>query len=193
MVQHNPLRLPAPDSDAFGNLYRQYAHAMLAYGSGLGFDREAIRDAIHDVFCALYSERRNIGEVRHLKAYLFRSLKNTLLNRHKRDRRSVSIADEYENRFQLTATIVDTLIEDEERAALERSLEKYLSLLTDRQREAIYLRFILEMEYEEIAATLSISPHATRKLVSRALITIRESQPVVLLAFFSEFSGIFIR
>ncbi len=41
---------------------------------------EVLKDAIQDVFVKLYLNRRSLSEVRNLKYYLFRSLKNNLLD-----------------------------------------------------------------------------------------------------------------
>ena len=59
---------------------------------------------------------------------------------------------------------------------IEKQIELYLNLLTGRQREAVYLRFIEEMEYEEIAIILEMSAPAVRKLVCRAIARIRTEE-----------------
>ena len=51
--------------------------------------------------------------------------------------------------FSVRPTVLDELIAEEERNKIEKQIELYLNLLTGRQREAVYLRFIEEMEYEE--------------------------------------------
>ena len=53
--------------------------------------------------------------------------------------------------FSVSVTILDELIEDEDRLFVKSEVEKYLNCLTSRQREAIYLRFIQELSYDEIA------------------------------------------
>ncbi len=49
-----------------------------------------------------------------------------------------------------------------------------LNALTDRQREIIYLRYVQEYDYLQIAELLQISVHGCRKLVSKAILSLRE-------------------
>ena len=65
------------------------------------------------------------------------------------------------------------MIEEEDRKTIEEQIEVYLNLLTSRQREAIYLRYIDEMDYEEIAEILNMTAPAVRKLVCRGIARLR--------------------
>lgn len=163
------------DDKAFEILYHKYIDQLLSYGQGLGFDEDCLKDAIHDLFCRLYTDKKLVRSIGNLKSYLFRALKNHLLNDLQKNAKNTSL--EYSERdFAFKVTVLDTLIEEEDRLYIEQTLEKCLSCLTGRQKEAIYLRFIEEMEYEEIGIQLDMTPHAVRKLVSRALARIREQQ-----------------
>ena len=53
------------------------------------------------------------------------------------------------------------------------NLNKALENLTQRQKEAIFLKFYESMSYEEIAGVLNISTKATYKLVARAISELR--------------------
>ncbi|MDR1415775.1 MAG: sigma-70 family RNA polymerase sigma factor [Odoribacteraceae bacterium] len=170
------------EREAFSGVYTRYADALLSYGTGLGFDRETLKDAIHDTFYRLYARPSLLGGVREVKPYLFRALRNHLINSRKSGNREVGI-DSRDFEFSINVSVVDELIEEEERARVAREIERYLAELTARQREAIYLRFVQEFDYEEIAALLNLSPHGARKLISRAIITIRERYPLLAVLF----------
>ena len=77
---------------------------------------------------------------------------------------------------KMKVNVLDTLIEEEERVYIEQMLEKCFRCLTGRQKEAIWLRFIQEVDYEEIGIQLDMTPHAVRKLISRAILRIRRQQ-----------------
>ncbi len=175
-------RLSRGDDSAIAELYAAYADQLLSYGTGLGFGREQLKDAIHDLFWKLWTSRGTVADVRHLKAYLFRALKNRLLNSAKVQARNAAL-DGRDESFSISVTVVDTLIEEEDRNAVASRIEGYLARLTGRQREAVYLHFIEEMDYADIAALLEITPHGARKLVSRAITSIRESNVLALLIF----------
>lgn len=169
------------NDEAFTFIYNKYVDVLLSYGVGLGFDREILKDAIHDVFVRLYSNREHLEGVKQLKYYLFRSLKNRLLDIVKSPASGHSNIEDYEFKFYIKADVLDEMIAEEETKYIQSKIEYMLNCLTNKQREIIYLRFIHEMEYEEVAKLLDISIHASRKLVSRAIKRIREER---LLAYY---------
>ncbi|GHT61958.1 DNA-directed RNA polymerase sigma-70 factor [Bacteroidia bacterium] len=173
----------ARDEFAYTCLYNQYADTLLAYGIGLGFEKETVKDAIHDVFLKLYFNRESLKDIDNLKFYLLRMLKNRLLDILKTTVDTSDIGIQELN-FSITTTILDELIGDEERLALQNKIEKLLSCLTDRQREAIYLRYMQEMSYDEIAGLLKMTPQATRKLIFRAMERMRELDLVLFYFFY---------
>lgn len=163
------------DDEAFSILYDRYVNRLFAYGKGLGFDDDCLKDAIHDIFCKLYADRKLARNISNFKSYLFRALKNHLLNDWQKNTRNTSL-ERQDQEFSLKVNVLDTLIAEEERFYIEQTLEKYLRCLTGRQKEAVWLRFIQEMDYEEIGIQLDMTPHAVRKLISRAILRIRQQQ-----------------
>jgi len=168
---------------AFTTLYNKYVNTLLPYGISLGFNREILKDAIQDVFIKLYSNRQQLKEVKNFKFYLFRSFKNRLLDIQK-GTVDTNELDPHEMRFSIKTTVLDDLIEEEDRTLIQNKINQLLGCLTNRQREAIFLRFIHEMDYEEVGKLLSMTPQASRKLVSRAIGRIREKNLMAYLAIF---------
>ena len=124
------------DELAFASLYDRYANLLLSYGIGLGFGREDIKDAIQEIFCNLYLHHLQVGEIRNLKFYLLRALKNKLLNIYRVTMDTYPVEVE-EMGFQTEVDILDGLIDEEERELLKQKIKSYLNTLTSRQREAI--------------------------------------------------------
>ena len=148
------------DDAAFTFIYNKYVDLLLQYGRSLGFEKEVLKDAIQDVFVKLYLNRRNLSEVRNLKYYLLDMLKVSV------DTCSI---DDYQYKFTIKWNILNELIAEEDKKEIEGKLNKLLSSLTGRQREIIYLRFIHELEYEEIASLMHMTIQSSRKAVSRAI------------------------
>lgn len=163
------------DDVAFTILYNRYVNELLSYGKGLGFDSDGLKDVIHDIFCKLYVDRKLVKNIGNFKSYLFRALKNHLLNDLQKDTRNRPL-EQGENDFLVKVTVLDEIIEAEDRFQIQATLDKCLSCLTGRQKEAIYLRFIQEMEYKEIGVLLDMTEHGARKLISRSLLRIRKQQ-----------------
>jgi RNA polymerase sigma-70 factor, ECF subfamily len=73
--------------------------------------------------------------------------------------------------------VEDDLDEVERRLSPRRMLERRLAELPAHERDAIDLRIIEELAYDEVARRLSIRPAAARLRVSRALGRLRRSVP----------------
>jgi len=112
-----------------------------------------------------------------MKFYLFKSLKNRLFDIYRSRKEHVPLENVDAGReipFQINVNVEDLLIEEEEQQQIKREIEGMLSSLTDRQREIIYLRYVQEYDYPQIAQLLNISVHGCRKLVSKAILSLRE-------------------
>ena len=66
------------------------------------------------------------------------------------------------------------MISEEETQKLKKIVEDLLKELTPRQREAIYLRYMQEMDYEDIAVLLNMNVNSARRLVSRGIDSLRD-------------------
>ncbi|MDR1720340.1 MAG: RNA polymerase sigma factor [Dysgonamonadaceae bacterium] len=156
------------DEQAFVALYHKYVDELFAYGLGLGFERENIKDAIQDTFFKFYINKQQWKGVTRPKYYLLGMLRNRLIDLYRsvNKENATAVAD---MPFQLETSVLDDIIEREEKHALEQRVDLLLDLLTERQKEAVYLRFIQELEYEEIGKMLQMTAPAVRKLVSRAV------------------------
>ena len=159
------------------SLYNLYVDHLYTYALYLGFDKETIMDAIHDVFCKLAADQKKLHDVSNIKLYLFRALKNRLYDIFKTRREYVglSIIESQEMPFDIQITIEDPLIDREEQQQIEHSVTEMLRSLTERQRENVYLRYIQEYDYEQIAELLHISVHGCRKLLSKAMQKLRDT------------------
>lgn len=163
------------NDDAFSSIYNKYVDELFSYGVGMGFERELLKDAIQDTFVKFYTHKKQLEEIVHLKYYLFRMLKNRLLDIYKSAAvRNENSQEPSEPPFLIEPSVLDELIAGEEKKTLELKVNELLYILTDRQREAVYLRFIQELEYEEVANLLDMTAPAVRKLISRAIKRMRE-------------------
>ncbi|HZH73999.1 MAG TPA: sigma-70 family RNA polymerase sigma factor [Mariniphaga sp.] len=168
------------DKEAFSFFYEFYINDLYAYGISLGGEKEVVKDAIQDIFLKVYFEEKKYSSVDHFKYFLLKSLKNRLYNFYKSKAVSstTDISEEVLN-FSITTTVLDKIIEEEDRVIIKQQVDDLLLKLTSRQKEAIYLRYIQELEYEEIAEIMDITPHAARKLISRSMKRLREGEQLI--------------
>ncbi|SFK34953.1 RNA polymerase sigma factor [Proteiniphilum acetatigenes] len=160
--------------------YNEYLDTLYSYALHLGFDEQTAMDAIHDVFYKLCTHHSSLNEINNLKSYLFRSLRNRLIDIKRINRENTTPFTGQDDvseglPFQLHITIEDELIMKEDTEEICRKVENVLNRLTDRQREIVYLRYIKEQGYEEIAEIMQISVAACRNLVSKSISKLKES------------------
>ena len=128
------------DNNAFSSIYNKYVDELFAYGIGLGFERETLKDAIQDTFFKFYTNKKLLEGVTHLKYYLFRMLKNRLFDIYKSSNKE-NIVDVTNLPFLIEPSVLDELVANEDKAAIETEIKNLLEILTDRQKEAVYLRY----------------------------------------------------
>lgn len=170
--------------ELFLTLYAEYADDLLAFGTALGFGREDIQDTLQDVFFNLYQRDPKLQRVRNIKVYLFTALKNRLLNTTRRQRMDSLDANPAEGRFDVSVSVSDLIEDQEERRLLKQKVEQAMSSLTPRQREAVYLRYFQEMDYDDIARLLDMTKPSVRNLVSKGLMMLRKN---IIMVFFCLF------
>ncbi|MDO5524288.1 MAG: RNA polymerase subunit sigma-70, partial [Bacteroidia bacterium] len=115
------------------SIYNLYVDDLYTYALYLGFDKEIVMDAIHDVFCKLAAEKHLLNEVSNTKFYLFKSLKNRLYDIYKTKRQHVgliAVDDSREAPFNIQVTIEDKLIDEEEQTRIENQITEMLDSLT---------------------------------------------------------------
>lgn len=157
---------------------------MYAYGKSLGVDDAVLYDLIHDIFLHLFEHQNEINKGEQEKFYLLRSLKNRFISQKRKemDWEELTEADDYH--FEISLSGLDLIEEEEERKAITQQIDTMLECLTGRQREAIYLHYMQELGYSEVAEILGLTPKGTRKLIYRAIDRIREQCTPVLFYFF---------
>ena len=154
--------------DAFSFIYNFYVNDLLSYGVSLGFDEETCRDAIHDLFCKILIDKKKLLNVNNLTSYLFRAVRNYLFNILKKN---CKISNSFSENipFSVDISTLESLINREDTEKLKQTVENLLNELTTRQREVIYLRYMQEMDYEDIAMLMGINCNSARRLVHRGI------------------------
>ena len=167
------------DDKSFSLIYQQYIDGLFLYGSKLSADRELVRDCIQEIFIDLFLKRKKVSrDIINLKSYLFVSLRNCMVKKMGKSRMFESVdgnEDEIEVPFHIEYEFRDHLIELEISNEISEKLHAGIQNLPPRQKEIIYLKFEEEMDYPDIARMLKISVESARKLLYRALLTLRKT------------------
>ncbi len=163
----------APESDPFAAGALALLDAL--YGTALRLTRDADRaqDLVQDTYLKAFRARARFTEGTNLKAWLFTILHNTWRNRQ-RDRARTRIDFDSEAVEAAAETVSDvraSAVESPEalllRAGLDGELRAALDRLPAAFREAVWLRDVEELSYQEIAQVLEIPVGTVMSRISR--------------------------
>ncbi len=163
------------DNRAFLSLYDQFFDALYNYGLHFSGDKDFIKDCIHDLFIDLHNYRERLSETDNIRFYLLRSLRRII---YKEQAKRISVLSGEQLLLQNDIPVMafeDSMIISETKNANYKALAKVLKELSDRQREALSLKFEQDLSYKEIADIQGISVESARTSVYRALKDLREA------------------
>jgi len=161
------------NDEAFRVIYNSHVLHLFRYGCHFTSDEGIVQDCIHDLFIALYNFRSRLGSNNNIRGYLLVSLRHKIISRL--DERKKQISIDMEN-VPFDVTLLPEEHNDREiEARKTESLQKALLELPARQREAIYLRFVAGLDYDDLCGTLHVNYQVARNLVYRGMEKLRES------------------
>lgn len=172
------------DNDSYSWIYNTYVQVLYQYGHRFTSNSEIIKDCIQEVFTSLYKNREHLITPDNIKVYLLVSLKNCLSRTLYKE--SLYDREIPENIwFYLEPTVEDEFIDNEQYAHQQKKIKEILDLLTPRQKEIIYYRYIQELSMDEICMLMDLNYQSAQNLIQRSLKKIRTnygSAPIFLLS-----------
>jgi RNA polymerase sigma factor (sigma-70 family) len=168
------------DDKAYSVLYERYVDILFSYGMGFTPNRELVKDCIQDIFIRIFIHRKHLKEIDNVKLYLFIAFKNALFNYFKRDESSRRVyRDETEFNtaepvFDVEFSVEDLIITGEEKQEHAEQINRLiLGMLTSRQKEVIYYRYIEEMDLDMICELMKMNYQSVLNLMQRSIKKIR--------------------
>jgi len=157
----------AGDTDAFDELVREYRPALFAHGRRKLYCDEAAEDAVQETLVRAYRALPRFNGEYQLGPWLHRIMANVCIDEAHRRSREGEKTDLYATQpseRQHAPSPEDELGLDVDSAKLQTALND----LSDTHREALVLRFVDDLEYEQVAAVSGVSEQNARARVSRA-------------------------
>jgi RNA polymerase sigma factor (sigma-70 family) len=166
----------AGEKYALTQIYHLHVESLFRYGKKFSPDSDLIKDTIQDLFFDLIRTREKLGSTDHIYFYLIKAFRRKLF-RSISEIKKTQQSDNDENAF--TANIIYSVEEDwiekEHLTKKEEMIQKGLAELSPKQREILYYRFTCDFEYEQICEIMSMKYDSARKMVFRALKSLREN------------------
>lgn len=159
---------------AFSEIFLAFHDDLFRYGIKLTRDPETVNDCIQNLFLKLWKNRNNLKPVRDIKPYLFKSLRNHIIDILELKRQTLPLDQDIEELFIIEFTAEDFMISSQIEKETQEKVIQLLNQLTPRQRHAIYLRYFEELEFETIAQLMNMQVQSVRNSISRGLQVMRD-------------------
>jgi RNA polymerase sigma-70 factor (sigma-E family) len=159
-VDSGPPGREPPPAAAVTALYQAHALGLMRLAHIMLGDRQSAEDVVHEAFYGLYRRWGHLSDTGNALRYLRSSVLNgsrSLLRRRTRREPACSPLPE--------VSAEATVMSGEERRQVMAAVRR----LPRRQREALVLRFYLDLSEEEVAATMGIGKSTVRSATHRAL------------------------
>lgn len=183
------MQLKEGNKDALKDLYQIYHQHLFNFGQKMTPDSQIVEDAIQDTFISLWKYRSSLSQPQSVKQYLFKAFRNHLFTLFK-DRAKVTYTEDVIH-FNFEVGFETKIIEGEDTRIIADQINMAIAQLTDRQREIIYFRFYENLSFDEISEVMNMQRRATYKLMSRALLSLKQilgrRSFLILLIFLADF------
>jgi len=159
------------EASAFGTLYDKYQPRIFRFIFLKVSHREEAEDLTHQVFLSAWQNvERFVDEGLPFSSWLYRIARNKVIDFYRTHRRATTLESVPEE-----ILVADENIEGlaEKKLKIE-NVYRALQELTDEQRDVILLRFVDELSYEEIAASLKRNQTTIRVIQYRAIKKIKK-------------------
>jgi len=176
------LRVREGDTDALRELIERHQRAVInTIHRSIGDASEA-EDLAQRVFVQVYRSAKRYKPTAKFTTWLFTITRNTILNEHRRRSRhpaeSLEALQEPRDAESAGWQAPDTTTPDPAQEAVERELQEKIKEavqeLPEAQRTAVILCRYEGLSYEEIAEVLGCSVSATKSLLHRARLALKD-------------------
>lgn len=168
------------NQEALKSIYDIHIEDLLQYGFRFCRDREIVQDCLHDLFIYIWKNRQGLSSTDSIKRYLMVALRRRVIQEIKNQS---SELDEKSLSFNCDLSIEEKWIMDEENTEARQSLKEAFIKLSDRQREALYLKYYQEQSYESICEIMNLNYQSARNLIFNGIQALRKIMTMILTYF----------
>ncbi|WP_374028774.1 RNA polymerase sigma factor [Bdellovibrio bacteriovorus] len=157
------LKLAEGETTALDHLYLRHSGRILSYSLKRGLARERADDLLQIVFLQLY-RKKHLYDPRHSAlAWIYVITRSELKDYRNREIKDYSEWDDSLSQEEMKTPTIE----------VKEEAEALLNELKPREQEVMKLRYLDELEYNEIAEILKESESNIRQIVSRSLRLLR--------------------
>ena len=153
------------DHDAFKILYYRYFQKLIRYAYYRLHSVETARDLVQELFFRVWTGRERLNPQKSIKAYLYKSLNNLIINHLKLSSSKTSSLTEIDERKIKIEEIQDNRID----------IQNIIKKLPEKLKTVFILSRVEGYKYSEIAEICNISVKAVEKRMTKVFVLLREN------------------
>lgn len=159
------------DQAAYTEIFKRYSKILINHAYKILENQDEANDVIQEVFLAIWNKRHELVITGSLSSYLYKSVKNRVLNHIAHEKVVSRYADSISDFIEQDYVFADSNLREKE---LEAIIAKEIALLPEKMREVFLLRKVEELSYDEIALQLNITDKTAKQQVYNSLKILRE-------------------
>ena len=167
------IKMKQGDRDAFSLLFQLNYLDLYNYGLKLCNNASMVKNEIQELFYVLWASKEMLSEVRFVQSYLFKCLRRRIIMRLISANSKRLVPLEENQCIDITNSPEEYIINKEIDTELKSQLFTVLNKLPKRQQEAIYLKYILELDYDTISKIMNIKYQTLRNTIHNGISSLR--------------------
>lgn len=157
------------ENQAFGEIYNLYFKRIYRFIFFRVGHKEVAEDLAEDVFIKAYGKISSVNENKSFDAWLYQIARNSVIDYYRQKKTTVAIED-VENTLEYETNIIDIVSLNQQ----QQFLLKLIKELSSEQQIVIKLKFLENLENDEIAEIIQKSEGAIRVIQHRAIAKLQE-------------------
>ena len=168
LVMHSEHRM-SDVNRIFLDALERYERPLIRFAQNYTRELEDARDVVQDVFLRLSQNIDTIDQTR-LAAWLFTTCKNRALDFHRKYHRIIAMDTEI---LDLEADPASSPGENMEARETTAMLHRMINELPAKQRQAVWLKFVIDLSYQEISQIMETSIGNVGYLIHHGVVGMR--------------------
>lgn len=160
------------DKIEFEKSFKLYYKPLCDYAYTIIKDSDESEEVVQNIFYIIWCKKETLDITTSLKAYLYRAVYNSSLNKLKHVKIKLAHAEDYKSNFSSEGT--NTVFEQIDGKELNNKIQSVLSLLPEQCGIVFKLSRFENLKYSEIAEKLGISVKTVENHMGKALKIMRE-------------------
>ncbi len=174
-------RVKNDDEGAFGELFERYKSILIIHAYKKMGSLDEAADLVQELFATLWEKRAALPLPMHVSSYLYRSVRNRVIDWYSREEVRAKYIESFLNFYQSESPETDELVRIRE---LSRQIEAEISKLPPKMQEVFRLSRMQYLTNREISEQLDLSEHTVKNHIKKALKTLRKKLGEFVLTLF---------